>query len=221
MQANRFVGKSASQVNSSGRSRRLQALRLSKKSLTSHGAPLISKSFQTLARKGALIGSLAGAFALASCSTASTQLSKRLKIGEPVARVYFAKYEEVETAIKQAMIRYPQRVDNTEAGIFETDYVKGEARFRSPVSTEAFSNGYRYRLLIRLVRGKNDDKPAVKVLVTKQAELAGDFFAEPDPQPSDGLEETVILYRVGREIALARAIIKAAEKSSEKEKSTN
>jgi hypothetical protein len=150
--------------------------------------------------------------ASAGCTTASGQLSKRLKIGEPVSRVYFAKYEEVESAIKQAMIRYPQRVDNTEAGIFETDYVKGEARFRSPISTESFSSGYRYRLLIRLVRGKNDEKPAVKVMVTKQAEIAGDFFAQPDPQPSDGLEETVILYRIGREIVLARAMTKAAEK---------
>jgi hypothetical protein len=170
-----------------------------------------------LSSKAIALITVACALASAGCSTASSQLSKRLKIGEPVARVYFAKYEEVESAIKQAMISYPQRVDNTEAGIFETDYVKGEARFRSPVSTENFSNGYRYRLLIRLVRGKNDDKPAVKVLVTKQAEQAGDFFAEPDPQPSDGLEETVILYRVGREITLARAMTK----NSEKEKATN
>ncbi len=150
------------------------------------------------------------------CSTASSQLNKRLKVGEPVGRVYFAKYEEVESAIKQAMIRYPQRVDNTEAGIFETDYVKGETRFRSPVATDNPGNGYRYRLLIRLVRGKNDDKPAVKVMVTKQAELAGDFFAEPQPQPSDGLEESVILYRIGREITLARALAKASEKENKR-----
>ena len=153
---------------------------------------------------------------LAGCSTASSQLSKRLKVGEPVSRVYFAKYEDVESAIKQAMIRYPQRVDNTEAGIFETDFVKGEARFKSPVATESYSPGYRYRLLLRLVRGKNDEKPAVKVLVTKQAEIAGDFFAEPDQQASDGLEETVILYRIGREITLARAMTKAGEKENKK-----
>ena len=158
---------------------------------------------------------------LAGCSTASSQLQKRLKVGEPVGRVYFAKYEEVESAIKQAMIRYPQRVDNTEAGIFETDYVKGEARFRSPVASDNPGNGFRYRLLIRLVRGKNDDKPAVKVMVTKQGELAGDFFAEPQPQPSDGLEESVILYRIGREIALSRAMTKASEKEKAKETLTN
>ncbi len=156
-------------------------------------------------------------FALSACTTASTQLAKKLKIGEPVARLYYAKYEDVEAAIKQAMIRYPQRVDNTEAGIFETDFVKGEARFKSPVSNEQYSPGYRYRLLLRLVRGKNDDKPAVKVLVTKQIELAGDFFAEPAAQQSDGQEEDVILYRIGREIILARALVKATERENKKQ----
>lgn len=150
------------------------------------------------------------------CATASDKLEKRLKVGEPVARVYFAKYEDVEAAIKQAMIRYPQRVDNTEAGIFETDFVKGEARFRSPVSVTEFSPGFRYRLLIRLVRGKNDEKPAVKVLVTKQAEIARDFFSQPDPVASDGLEEDVILYRIGREITLAKAMTKATDRANKK-----
>lgn len=154
---------------------------------------------------------------LTGCSTASSQLEKRLKVGEPLSRVFSAKYEDVEAAIKQAMIRYPQRVDNTEAGIFETDFVKGEVRFRSPVQTKEFSAGYRYRLLIRLVRGKNEEKPAVKVLVTKQIEMARDFFADPDAVASDGLEEEVILYRIGREISLARAMVKATERENKKQ----
>ena len=178
----------------------------------SHGAPL---NFKPLILTRFL---LSGAFALSAsgCATASDKLEKRLKIGEPVARVYAAKYEEVEGAIKQAMIRYPQRVDNTEAGIFETDYVKGEARFRSPAASTEFSPGYRYRLLLRLVRGKNDEKPAVKVLVTKQAEIARDFFSQPDPVGSDGLEEEVVLYRIGREIVLAKAMTKATDRANKK-----
>jgi hypothetical protein len=157
------------------------------------------------------------AFALTACSTASDKFKRTLKVGEPVARVYNAKYEEVEAAIKQAMIRYPQRVDNTEAGIFETDYVKGEARFKSPGKNNDESSGNRYRILIRLVRGKNDDRSAVKVIVTKQGELARDFFANAEPVPSDGLEETAILYRVGREIVLARAILKSTERENKKQ----
>ncbi|MEK7357230.1 MAG: hypothetical protein AAB250_12325, partial [Bdellovibrionota bacterium] len=81
-------------------------------------------------------------------------------------------------------------------------------------NTTDFSPGYLYRVLIRLVKGKATEKPAVKVLVTKQIEIARDFFAEPQPVASDGLEENVILYRIGREVAVARALQKANEKSN-------
>jgi len=173
--------------------------------------------FRSFAVLTLIIGSAA---LLQGCQTATEKLEKRLKVGEPVGRVYFAKYEEVEAAIKQAMIKYPQRVDNTEDGIFETDYVKGEARFRPPQGGADFSPGYRYRLLIRLVRGKTTEKPAVKVMVTKQIELANDFFASPQPVASDGLEENVVLYRIGREITVARALVKANDKANAtKEKS--
>lgn len=157
---------------------------------------------------------LSAALLTQGCTTATERLEKRLKVGEPISRVYNAKYEEVEAAIKQAMIKYPQRVDNTEDGIFETDYVKGEARFRPPQNNADFSPGYRYRVLIRLVKGKATDKPAVKVLVTKQIEIARDFFAQPQPVASDGLEENVILYRIGREVTIARALVKANEKAN-------
>ncbi len=155
--------------------------------------------------------------ALGGCTTATEKLEKKLKVGEPVVEVYNAKYEEVETALKQAMLRYPQRVDNTEAGIFETDFVKGEARFKAPHKlNEEFSSGYRYRILVRLVRGNKEGRGAVKVVVLKQIELARDFFATTEPMPSDGLEERVILYRIGRELRITRALQKANQKASQK-----
>lgn len=134
----------------------------------------------------------------------------------PYSRVFFGSYEEVEIALKQAMIRYPQRIDNTEAGIFETDYIKGDARFKPPHKTSNYSPGFRYRILVRLVRGRNDERSAIKVQITKKAEVARDFFSEPQATKSDGLEEQTILYRIGRELQLARAVAKANEKSNKK-----
>lgn len=152
---------------------------------------------------------------MTACSSASKKITERLKIDEPVRKAYLAKYEDVEAAIKQAMIKYPVAQDNTEAGIFETDYVKGDQRFRSPLQEKDFSSGYRYKINIRLVRGKAESKPAVIVLVTKKIELARDFFGTPERVASDGLEEDVILYRIGREIAISRAISKANEKANQ------
>lgn len=156
------------------------------------------------------------ALILSGCSTATEKLSQKKKIGVPVSRVFYAKYEEVEAALKQAMIKYPQRVDNSEAGILETDYVKGEARFRPPQMTNEFSSGYRYRILIRMVRGVDDGRSAVRVLVLKQAELVRDFFAEPEAVASDGLEEDVILYRLARELTISQAIQRNTEKENKK-----
>lgn len=153
---------------------------------------------------------------LSGCQTATDRLERKLKVGEPVVKVFFSKYEEVEAALKLAMLKYPARVDNTEAGIFETDYVKGDARFKAPHAATEYSSGYRYRILIRLVKGKTDARSAVKVVVVKQIETAKDFFAEPAVVPSDGLEEAVILYRIGRELTITRALQKAQDKQNKK-----
>ena len=176
-------------------------------------ASLVSSGLKAVSL-GALVLTLAGP----GCTTATEKLERRLKVGEPVSEVYPAKYEEVEVALKQAMVHYPQRVDNTEAGIFETDFVKGEARFKAPHKLDQeFSSGYRYRIIVRLVRGNNKDgRNLVKVVVLKQTELARDFFATTETMPSDGLEERVILYRIGRELRIARALQKANAKATQK-----
>ena len=192
---------------------------------TSQKAPLISNRFvkSRALSSSALFRILLGASlmtglmgSLTACTTATEKLEERKSTGGPYSRVFYANYEDVEIALKQSMIRYPQKVDNTEAGIFETDYIKGEARFRGPHETGAFSPGYRYRILVRLVRGRSEDKPAIKVQVTKRPEVLRDFFSEPVSQKSDGLEEQVILYRIGRELQLARAIGKANDKANKK-----
>jgi len=157
-------------------------------------------------------------FIWCGCQTATDRLRQKLKLGVPVVQVFFAKYEDVEAALKLSMLKYPQRVDNTEAGIFESDYVKSDGRFKPPHSTIEYSSGYRYRILIRLVRGKTDSRPAVKVVVLKQIETLHDFFSEPGSQPSDGLEEEVILYRIGRELNINRALQRAVEKQNKKDK---
>jgi len=162
---------------------------------------------------------LAAIFLVGSgCQTATERLDQKLKVGVPVTQVFFAKYEEVEAALKLAMLKYPQRVDNTEAGIFETDFVKSDGRFKPPHKQIEYSSGYRYRVLIRLVRGKTEAKPAVKVVVLKQIEMVPDFFSQPETLPSDGLEESVILYRIGRELTINKALQRALEKQNKKEK---
>lgn len=149
--------------------------------------------------------------ALVGCTTASERLERKLRLNEPVSRVYFAPYEDVEIALKHAMVKYPQRIDNTAAGIFETDFIKGEARFKPAHEEVEYSSGYRYRILVRLVKGRTEKTPAVKVMIVKRIEIVRDFFSDPEQVASDGLEEEAILYRIDRELELARALRSAAQ----------
>ena len=173
-------------------------------------------TFNSVIRPLVALGLLA--FVFSGCASATQKLEAKQSDG-PYSRVYYANYEDVEIALKQAMIRYPQKIDNTEAGIFETDYLKGEARFKPPHKPAVFSPGYRYRILVRLVRGRTDEKSAIKVQITKKPEVVRDFFSDADSVKSDGLEEQVILYRIGRELQLARAIARASDKANKKKPS--
>ncbi|MCM2280269.1 MAG: hypothetical protein NDI61_00325 [Bdellovibrionaceae bacterium] len=132
-------------------------------------------------------------------------------------RVFFAPANEVERALKQAMIKYPQKIDNPEAGIFETDWIKGDLRFRPAHTPTNYPEGYKYRILARIVKGKSTSKPAIKVIISKQIEMQRDFFTDPEAMPSDGLEETVLLYRISRELSIDKAIRRAQEKSNSNE----
>jgi hypothetical protein len=139
----------------------------------------------------------------------------------PVSDVYPYAFEEVEQAIRHAMGRYPIATDSVESGIFDTEFIKGPARFRAPHRVGIpHPLGYQYRLLVRYVRGKVDDRNVVKVQITKVNQIKRDFFVEPEAIESDGYEEDAILYRVHRELSIKRAIKRINEKENEKNRKT-
>ena len=171
-------------------------------------------------RKSIQRGARATAFAALAVVASSCATKEPMVSAKPIPRerVFSAPFEDVERALKQAMIKYPPKVENSEAGIFDSDYVKGEHRFRPPHKDVRLSNGYRYRILVRLVRGQAEGKDVVKVVVTKVPQLQRDFFAEPETIGTDGLEEEVILYRVQRELAIDRAVRRAQERLNQQER---
>ena len=168
---------------------------------------LISKTHR-LSLIGVVALSLSGS--LSGCALFGDKKAPNVPMRE---KVFNVPYEDVERAVKQAMIRYPAKVDNPDAGIYETDWVKDETRFRPAHMKSDYSEGFQYRILVRMVRGKTKGA-ATKVTISKQAVLNRDFFAEPEPRPSDGLEEDVILYRIGRELQIERALKKFQEKQN-------
>ena len=127
----------------------------------------------------------------------------------PREQVYFATFEETWKAVNFALQAYPLRISNMDQGTLETDMIRGYRIFTPPYKSETAATSESYRIIIRVIKGALNDKPATKVTLVKEAQLQSDFFSDPKSLPSDGLEEKTILYRISREIQIERAIARA------------
>src|SRR5271155_4038528 len=84
-------------------------------------------------------------------------------ITEPETRVYYDGYDEVWRAVQLALKKYPVHLNNIESGLLETDYIKGDKLFSEPVEDKT-KTGMRYRLTVRAVKGKVNDRSAIKIV---------------------------------------------------------
>jgi hypothetical protein len=130
----------------------------------------------------------------------------------PQEHVFNAPYEQVWRAVQLATAKYPRKIDDIESGLLETETMKADQGWEPPFLKSHKSGGYRRHIQVRLIKGDFEGTPAIKVVVTKSAEILHDFFTEAEAVPSDGLEEKVILYRVDRELQIDQAIQKAIKK---------
>jgi len=158
---------------------------------------------------------ISSVWALTSCALFEERKGPTTFYG-PREQVYFATYEEVWQALNKAVEAYPLRVSNIDRGLLETDEVRANRVWTPPYKRSAATvAGESYQLKFRVIRGELEKKPATKVTVIKEAEVHVDFFSDPKNMPSDGLEEKTVIYRIGREIQIARALEKAQKKQNE------
>lgn len=148
-------------------------------------------------------------FTLSGCSSAY-KISERSKKKISKASnqyVFYKSYESIWRAA-QLTLRYPLAVNNMDAGLIETEPIKAVDGFIAPNKETPTSTGIQYRIVMNLAKGTSDSKEAVRVTVNKIIERKRDFFSDPEPIPSDGLEEQIILYRMERELSINEAIKK-------------
>ncbi|MGE0529156.1 MAG: hypothetical protein AB7P49_19020 [Bdellovibrionales bacterium] len=135
----------------------------------------------------------------------------------PREQVFLANFEEVWRAVNLVVQPYPLRVSNMDQGVLETDMIRGYRIWSPPHGDDVAPSGETYRLVIRVIKGIRDERSATKVTVVKDTQLQVDFFSDPKSLPSDGLEERSILYRVGREIQIDRALARAQKKQNQQQ----
>ena len=125
----------------------------------------------------------------------------------PTQKIFYAKYEALWRAIHQ-VLKYPIASENQDTGFIETEYVKMMDGFAHPETGKPPTPGTRYRFVFKLIRGKVNGRPSVRLVIDKQIELLKNFFSEPERIPSEGLEELALIYRIERELLLAEALEK-------------
>lgn len=143
-----------------------------------------------------------------ACSLFETQPDPKttsLKKG-PTQTVFFANKDVVWRAAKLTL-KYPLVVDNEDAGVLETEYIKAADGWVAPGELPTTA-GVRYKIIMQFVKGRVDGRESTRVTLNKKMEILKDFFSEPEPLPSDGLEEKVILYRMNREIIVSETLRK-------------
>jgi hypothetical protein len=136
----------------------------------------------------------------------------------PLEKIFYASFDDVWRATQLALqspTSYPLRVNNMDTGVMETEILKGSLTWMAPHMAEPPTGGYSYRILVRVIKGNISGRQAFKVTVQKDAQIQRDFFSEPEPVHSDGLEEKVILYRIDRELQIDRALKRANKRQNQ------
>ncbi len=136
----------------------------------------------------------------------------------PQEQIYFANFEEVWRAVNLVLQPYPLRISNMDQGMLETDMIRGYHIWSPPFKSQNAASGETYRLTIKVIKGALANRPATKVTVVKELQLQVDFFSDPRSLPTDGLEEKAVLYRIGREMQIERALTRAQQKQNREEK---
>lgn len=160
------------------------------------------------------ISSLLGAFLVLCINTGCVSTERTAEATEgrlkPASkqRIYFASFDAVWRAA-HTVLKYTIATENPDTGIIETEYIKGVDGWLGPDQRKSPSAGLRYRIIMILAKGKTDGRDSTRVTIEKRIEVLRDFFSEPDIVESDGLEESVIFYRMERELVINEALKRA------------
>ena len=134
---------------------------------------------------------------------------RKPKFQGPASQVYISDYDLTWRAAQKAMLDYPLKINNIDAGVIETDLIKGEELWKPPFKAKRRNPGLRYNIKLVATEGKRNGKAATRVRVYKKTTLEKDFFSGKKDIGSDGFEEQSILYRIEREIEIEKALERA------------
>ena len=134
--------------------------------------------------------------------------------------IFKSSYPVVWQSILLAMEKYPLKEQDQEGGEITTKKIKGYSIWKPPPGLIRNQQNRHYILKVILSKGLLKKETAVKVQILKEEFVNKDFIHQSIPAPSNGIEEEVLLYRIGRLIKMAemrQSLFKAASSPDEEE----
>lgn len=164
---------------------------------------------QLISKTSKVILFLAFVSCVTSCSSATVDPERiNIKDPGPKSRTFASPFQDVWKASLLVLGKYSIKSYDEDSGIIETDFIRGEDAWISPHRKKYVPGGFRYKLNLRVIKGRTGAQKATKVILLKTPELQKDFFSDSEAVQTDGLEELSILYRIERELALDQALSK-------------
>lgn len=138
-----------------------------------------------------------------------------VKQNKAPTRIFLTDFSTAWTASLEAVSAGKDiiRVQNRDIGVIETNWVDNSdfRQFLDVFTNEDFFLRSRYRLQVQVREGKKNGQQAVMVRVLKFQQKEITFLGGFQEVESDGLEESVFLYRIGRLIAIQQFSEQQAE----------
>ncbi|KYG67873.1 hypothetical protein AZI87_00940 [Bdellovibrio bacteriovorus] len=169
----------------------------------------MSHTVRSLSKKILVLLVILTGCTLFGCSLFDKKPSAHQRMGQiNKQKVFYASYDSVWRAA-HAVLKYPIAQENQDTGVIETEYIKGLDGWLPPNEQRPPSSGIRYKLIMTFAKGTTQGRESTRVTIDKRMEILRDFFSEPEPMESDGLEEKIIFYRIERELVINEALKRA------------
>ena len=136
--------------------------------------------------------------------------------------VFNHSYPLVWEAVLLTLKKYPIEMEHQDSGQIETKFIRHYKSWKPPKGSMERLHSRQYKLKLFLEKGSSAaNTPAVKVHIMKEEFMDEDFIQQAIPIASNGLEEEVLLYRIGRELFLMNQKKKFHERKKKKQKDTD
>lgn len=143
------------------------------------------------------------------------QITEELEIP---SRMFKADYNQTWQAVIQVMKRYDIAYQNQEAGKIKTRWMDNtlQVNFTDAFGSADAVKAAEFKLVVNVAEGYSYGRKVTKVTIYKRQRIENDFLQGWKAQPSDGIQEKTLLYRIEKLIENDNKL-KEIDKAREKE----